>query len=738
MRIPSIIIAAALLAISCGPRSIDKKANNLVRKMTMEEKVRMVVGTCTTRAMPPEAAPGVNNRTSYPGGVNTLTSQNQVPGAAGDGYAIPRLGIPAIVYADGPAGLRIDPLREGSQDTFYCTAFPTAALLASTWDPAVVENVGESIGNEVLHYGVDILLAPGMNIQRNPLTGRNFEYYSEDPLLAGKMAAAYVRGVQSQGVGTSVKHFAANNQELYRNGINEIISERAIREIYLRGFEIAVKESNPLTVMSSYNKINGVYASENVWLLDDVLRADWGFQGFVMTDWWAADNPVNQMIAGNDLLMPGTPFQIDEITQAVKERKLDISILDRNVKRILKVLLQTPRMKGYVADNAPDLAAHAAVSRKAATEGMVLLHNDSALPLSGGESIALFGNYAYDTQPGGSGSGYVNRAYKVSLEQGLLNAGFGISESLAGAYRRHIAEEKAQMSPENFWVIPTASEMKVGAREIASASDASIAIVTLGRMSGEGGDRSATPGDYLLSSTEWGLLKHVSDAFHSKGKKVIAVLNIGAPVELTGLDTYCDAILLAWLPGQEAGDAIADILSGKVSPSGKLPVTLARCYSSIPSAKNFGLSPGQTNTVIYEEELMVGYRYFAGSDNAHPLYPFGFGLSYTEFEYEDICYVGNEIVVEVKNTGEVAGREVVQIYVKKPNSGTDGRPALELCAFAKTPLLEPGSDCSLHIPIDKDYLREWTPGGWELVPGDYTFYAAASSEDLRLSVSVDI
>ncbi|MBO4635088.1 MAG: glycoside hydrolase family 3 protein [Bacteroidales bacterium] len=724
-----------ILMTACTPKLGKSSLDRVVGAMTVEEKVRTVVGTYTLPATPPPVAPGVNNRADYPGaGENTAISRNQVPGAAGDGYAVPRLGIPAVVYADGPAGLRIDPRREGVERTYFCTAFPTGSLLASAWDPEVVEEVGAAIGDEVHRYGVDVLLAPGMNLQRNPLTGRNFEYYSEDPLLSGTTAAAYVNGVQSQGVGTSVKHFAANNQELYRNGINEIISERALRELYLRGFELAVKESQPWTVMSSYNKINGTYASENRWLLTDVLRDDWGYEGMVMTDWFGADDPVLQMKAGNDLLMPGTPNQIDELLAAVESGALPMEVLDLNVKRILAMAGKTPRVKGYAYKDDPDLEGHAAISRQIAREGMVLLHNNGVLPLQAGRKVALLGTYAYDTQPGGSGSGYVNRAYKVTLDKGLEAAGFPLVESLADAYRKHIAYEKSQLPEEYFWVVPTVSEMPVSDAQLrAAAFETDLALVTLGRMSGEGGDRTATEGDYFLTAQEKQLLSQARKYF----KQVVVVLNIGAPVELTGVPALSDAILLAWLPGQEAGHAVADILSGAVSPSGKLPVTLAARYADIPSARNFGVSEGEINVVRYEEDLMVGYRYFTTA-GVKPLYPFGFGLSYTSFQYSDFRAEDDVVRLTVTNTGSFPGREVVQIYVEKPALSA-GRPVRELCAYAKTATLSPGESQELFIPLKRtslDPLAQWTPDGWTVAPGTYRLHAAASSEDLRLTLNL--
>ncbi len=484
--------------------------------------------------------------------------------------------------------------------------------------------------------------------------------------------------------------------------------------------------------MSSYNKINAVYASENEWLLQEVLRDEWGYKGFVMSDWFGADDPVAQMKAGNDLLMPGTPNQINELLEAVQTGVLPEEILDRNVKRILEVMALTPRGKGLSYNNDPDLAAHAVISRRIATEGMVLLENNGVLPLETGRKVALFGNYAYDTQPGGSGSGYVNRAYKVTLDQGLEAAGFSLVPELAESYRNHIAAEKALLPAEYFWVVPTASEMVVTESAIRkAAAQTPLAIVTIGRMAGEGGDRTATPGDYFLDNQEKQLLLSVRRHF----KQVVVVLNTGAPIELTGVANLSDAILLAWLPGQEAGHAVADILSGAVAPSGKLPVTLAASYDDIPSSKNFGVSEGEINVVRYQEDLMVGYRYFTTA-GVKALYPFGYGLSYTSFEYSDFQADEDGVLsVKVTNTGAVPGREVVQIYVEKP-ALSECRPVRELCAFAKTPVLAPGQSVDVKIPISRpsiDPLAQWTDEGWTVAPGTYLFWAAASADDLRLS-----
>ena len=428
--LPLAVFAAAEASGQQAPQLGEASLDKVVKAMTLEEKAMLVVGT------------GMESMAS---GSFAVVGQvaKYVPGAAGSTFGVERLGVPPMVLADGPAGLRINPTREGTDDTFYCTHFPIGTLLSSTWNTELVESVGKAIGEEVHDYGVDVLLGPALNIQRHPLCGRNFEYYSEDPLLTGKIAASYVRGVQSNGVGTSIKHFAVNNQETNRQNNDARVSERALREIYLKGFEITVKEADPWTIMSSYNLINGVPASENKDLLTTVLRDEWGYKGMVMTDWFGGTDPVQQVWAGNDLLEPGTMDQYNKVLEGVKNGSISMADLDRNVRNMLNYIVKTPHFRNYKYSDTPDLKAHAKVARAAATESMVLLKNDdNVLPLKGTETVAMFGISSVDFVAGGTGSGNVNKAYVVNMVQGLENAGFTLVEDIKEFNQKYVDFQK--------------------------------------------------------------------------------------------------------------------------------------------------------------------------------------------------------------------------------------------------------------------------------------------------------
>ncbi|MDE6769618.1 MAG: glycoside hydrolase family 3 protein, partial [Muribaculaceae bacterium] len=469
----------ALTIASCGTKSPQLRPDNIdevIAAMTPEEKVKLVIGT---------GMKGFSGDSAVVG-----ATKGKVPGAAGTTYPIPRLGIPSVVLADGPAGLRIDPTRPNDSETYYCTHFPIGTLLACTWDTTLVAKVGKAIGEEVLEYGADVLLAPALNTHRNPLCGRNFEYYSEDPVVSGNIAAAYVQGVQSNDVGTSVKHFAVNSQETNRMANDARVSERALRELYLKGFEIAVKESDPWTVMSSYNYVNGDYTSESPELLTTVLHDEWGYDGMVMTDWFGGSDAVKQMIAGNDMLQPGKDKQYEQIMKGLEDGTLDEKVLDRNVKRILEMIVKTPSYKGYKYSNKPDLKAHAEITRQSATEGMVLLKNNAnTLPLAKDiKNVAVYGNGSYDFIAGGTGSGNVNRAYTVSLLDGLDNAGYKTDKKLEEAYRAYLKNyyENLPKSDDPFSAFlpaPLPDEMVIDPKDIArQAEELDMALITMGRQ----------------------------------------------------------------------------------------------------------------------------------------------------------------------------------------------------------------------------------------------------------------
>ncbi|KGO86562.1 glycoside hydrolase [Flavobacterium rivuli WB 3.3-2 = DSM 21788] len=718
--------------------SLEERINDLVSQMTDEEKANFLTGT---------GKPGNDGLTAVIGSV-----EGRVPGAAGVTYAIERLGIPGVTLADGPAGLRIKPVRDNDANTYYCTAFPVGTSLASTWNTALIESVGTAIGSETKDYGVDVLLAPALNIHRNPLCGRNYEYYSEDPLISGKIAAAMVRGIQSNGVGTSIKHFAANNQETSRFSINEHISKRALREIYLRNFEIAIRESQPWTVMSSYNLINGTYTSERKDLLTDVLRDEWGYKGIVMTDWYGGyaaltalvgrtSDVTTQLTAGNDLLMPGMKEQRASIIENLKSGKLSKEAVDACVKRMLELVMKSPTTKKIPYSNKPNLTANAAITRSVATEGIILLKNEgNALPYtSKTNSVAAFGVTSYAFISGGTGSGDVNEAYTVSLLDGLKNAGYKVDEPLRAIYQPYTdkvkgiedARRKKEGKLTTHKRLPEMGFTTAELNEKAAFDD--LAIITIGRNSGEGSDR-VVDNDFNLGEDEHKLIEDVAKAFHAKGKKVVVILNIGGVIETASWKDKVDAILLAWQPGQEGGNSVADVFGGKVNPSGRLTMTFPVKYEDTPSAKNWLGTPKEApKDVNYQEGIYIGYRYY-DTFKVKPSFEFGFGKSYTSFDYSTVklsskTFNDNVTVsVTVKNTGKVAGKEVVQLYVSAPAKTLD-KPKQELKAFGKTKTLAPGESETLTFTLTAKDIASFTESksAWIAEAGSYTIKASASS-----------
>nr|CAB01407.1 beta-glucosidase [Thermotoga neapolitana] len=667
----------------------------------------------------------------------------------GETHPVPRVGLPAFVLADGPAGLRINPTRENDENTYYTTAFPVEIMLASTWNRELLEEVGKAMGEEVREYGVDVLLGPAMNIHRNPLCGRNFEYYSEDPVLSGEMASSFVKGVQSQGVGACIKHFVANNQETNRMVVDTIVIERALREIYLRGFEIAVKKSKPWSVMSAYNKLNGKYCSQNEWLLKKVLREEWGFEGFVMSDWYAGDNPVEQLKAGNDLIMPGKAYQvnterrdeIEEIMEALKEGKLSEEVLDECVRNILKVLVNAPSFKNYRYSNKPDLEKHAKVAYEAGAEGVVLLKNEEALPLSENSKIALFGTGQIETIKGGTGSGDTHPRYAISILEGIKERGLNFDEELAKIYEDYIKKmrETEEYKPRrDSWgtiIKPKLSENFLSEKEVHKlAKKNDVAVIVISRISGEGYDRKPVKGDFYLSDDETDLIKTVSREFHEQGKKVIVLLNIGSPVEVVSWRDLVDGILLVWQAGQETGRIVADVLTGRINPSGKLPTTFPRDYSDVPSWTFPGEPKDNPQKVVYEEDIYVGYRYY-DTFGVEPAYEFGYGLSYTTFEYSDlnVSFDGETLRVQyrIENTGGRAGKEVSQVYIKAPKGKID-KPFQELKAFHKTRLLNPGESEEVVLEIPVRDLASFNGEEWVVEAGEYEVRVGASSRNIKL------
>src|SRR5574344_1904127 len=736
-----------------APQLRADNINEVIKAMTLEEKAQLLVG-------------GGND--GFVGSGAMLGHQKKlVAGAAGITVAIDRLGIPATVMTDGPAGVHLDAHRDGTTQTFFATGFPIGTCLASTWNPALVKQVGEAMGNETKEYGCDVILGPGLNLHRNPLCGRNFEYYSEDPIITGIIGTSMVQGIQSQGVGVSIKHFAANSQETARTKVDERISQRAVRELYLKGFERVVKQTHPWTVMSAYNKINGVYCQDNRDLLTTILRDEWGFDGIVETDWIGkrADLPTtSEVAAGNDLMTPGYPAQAQDIVEGVKNGTLKIEDVDLNVKRMLEYIVKTPRFKKYPFSNKPDLKAHAQITRQSSTEGMVLLKNEeNTLPIRNLKTVALFGVNSYDFLSGGLGSGCVNVPYVVDMVQGLKNIGVSTTPLLTDIYTKYIAYAKSKLKADKnpmMWFLdqgqPKLDEIEISERCIShEIGNADAAIITIGRQAGEGMDRNID-GEFNLTKNEQDMVFRVSDAFHAAGKPVIVILNSGSVMETASWRDRADAILVAWQPGEEGGNSVADVLTGKANPSGKLTMTWPVAATDNPSTKNF---PQEYDMYTYqilrdanqvkgenfsnhEEDIYVGYRYF-DTFNRNVAYPFGYGLSYTTFAFSNPSakVKGDkiEVSVTVKNTGNVSGKQVAEVYVTAPK-GKIQKPVHELKAFAKTKELKSGESETLKMVIDKMDLASFddTQSQWTVDTGIYTFGIGSSSRDIDVKTSLNI
>ncbi len=746
---------------------IEKRVSDVLSQMTLEEKLHLLKGSGISSAMGSDYVP-----TAIPGAVGTI-----VP--------TPRLGLPTIYLSDGPAGLRIEPTREGSDRTYYATAFPIGTQLASTWNTELVYKVGQAMGSEARSYGVDVILGPGANIHRHPFCGRNFEYFSEDPYLTGFIGSSIVNGIESNGVGTALKHFVANNQETNRTFNNSIVSERALREIYLKGFELVIKNSQPWTVMSSYNKVNGTYVAESRKLLTDILRDDWQFDGLVMSDWFGGNDAVAMINAGNDLLEPGTKLQWNALKEGIADGTLTDTEIDISVGRILRLILDSNKMNNFKYDENPALEKHAEITRNSANEGIVLLKNNNVLPIQQTAKVALFGVTSYDFISGGYGSGDVNEAYSISLEEGLKNATIKmntsnevikinqVSSEVYPVLPVFIIDEKAKSiydshksQNEELFVKPKGinamfdpynpPEITYTPNQINSISkNTDIAIITIGRNSGEGGDRVEID-DFELKNIEKEMIKNISSTYHAQDKKVIVVLNVGGVVETASWKNEVDGIILAWQGGQEGGNSVADIISGNVNPSGKLPMTFPVKVSDHASHKNFPLEGAPMNMMdffrskdvnkseiknvdytVYEEDIYVGYRHFdkAGKEVS---FPFGYGLSYTDFEFSNLTITNNgnriDINLDVRNIGQVEGKEVVQVYVSKIDSKID-RPINELKTFNKTSLLHPNTEENIALQINYEDLRYWdeNSNGWKLEEGEYLINIGNSSRNFLLS-----
>jgi len=649
--------------------------------------------------------------------------------------AVDHADVEAAVLTDGPHGVRLqtgagDHL--GLNDSEPATAFPTAAATGSTWDPALLREVGEALGREARALGVDVLLGPGINIKRSPLCGRNFEYLSEDPLLAGVLGAAWVEGLQSQGVGASVKHYAANNQETDRMRVSAQVDERTLREIYLPAFERVVTTASPATVMCSYNRVNGTYAAQHPWLLTEVLRDEWGFDGYVVSDWGAVTDPVASVAAGLDLEMPGTGDRSPALlVDAVRRGELDEAVLDRAVSRVLGVhdRLRAARATDPAGtedgDGGADAGAHHDLARRVAAASMVLLVNDGdLLPLDArdGGRVAVVGELARTPRYQGAGSSKIS---PTRLDDALAAIRDATDREVGFAAGYPLATEGPDGADRS-------EEQRLRDEAVALADGADVVLLFLGLPAAEeseGFDRT----HLLLPPAQRELVAAVARV----NPQVVVVLAHGGVVTLDGVAGVVPTVLETWLPGQAGGSATADVLFGAAEPGGRLAETVPLALAHTPAHVNW---PGADGVVTYGERLYVGYRWYDTTDR-EVAYPFGHGLGYTTYAYDDLRVdvpdpgvARATVEVAVHNTGARAGSEVVQVYVGHPGAAVD-RPVRELRAFAKVHL-EPGERRTVALDLDERAFAYWSPDGWRVEPGSYVVEVGASSRDLRASAEV--
>ncbi len=643
--------------------------------------------------------------------------------ASGGTYPIERLGVPATLFMDGTAGIRYD------RSVWY----PSVMNVSSSWDPALAARVGEALGKDALAHGFDIVLAPGINIQKNVLCGRNFEYASEDPILAGLMIAPYVNGIESTGAGTALKHYAVNNQETARGSVSANLTERALREIYLKAFGIVVADAQPTTIMSSYNRVNGTYSAVNGDLINGILRQEFGFAGMVMSDWGASGEIQDKILAGNDINMPGWEDDVQNVITAYQTGILTDESLNAACYHILTMVANSATAQDLDMNTRVNFEDHGKVSANTAVDSMVLLQNrESALPLSEETTVAVFGNASVRTFFGGFGAASVTPKSSVSVLKGLdAHQNLNVINMTNNPFL-DCAEHDAFDASKDVEVTETyAQEM---------ANEAEVAVIVIGRNSIEGTDSPAGKGGFRLNDTEAAMIERVSNAFHSAGKRVIVLLNTGSPIEVVSWRDSVDAILWMGYPGQAAGTAVAQVLTGEVNPSAKTTITWPMSYTDAPDATYF---PGSADHVTYYDDIYVGYRYYETFD-VDVAYPFGYGLSYTTFAYSDFSVTAHQdgtvrATVTVQNTGAVPGREVVELYVTKPETLQE-QPALELCGFAKTGSLAAGESETVTIDVRAEALMTYDTeeSRWLLDQGSYTYRVGASSEDLRGTATVSL